>query len=263
MSPVRARPPRAPRSHPVKPGAQAPGLWKGTTASGKQTGTPRATGRDRAWRTREGHEARQRGTPPATTKAHGQLPSNNGRPVQQTSRAHTARNEPRHEKRCQATPAAIQTDDCAPGSEASPCRLRNSHHPDGRVCARRVPSPCKLQNSRRPDGRVRAWRVPSPCRLQTAAVRMESERPAAKPRTRNSQRNTPSEHTGEQEPHGARHRTRNAADQASTLVNRSQSPGHCTRNTTHRAGTLVNRSQAAQGTAHATQNTERAHLAHR
>ena len=28
-----------------------------------------------------GHEARQRGTPPATTKAHGQVPSSNGRRV--------------------------------------------------------------------------------------------------------------------------------------------------------------------------------------
>ena len=45
-------------------------------------------------------------------------------------------------------------------------------------------------------------------------------------------------HTGEQEPSG---------------------PGHRTRNTTPRAGTPVNRSQVAQDTAHATQHTERAH----
>ena len=38
------RPPRAPRSRPVDPGAQAPGMQKGTTASGKRTGAPRATG---------------------------------------------------------------------------------------------------------------------------------------------------------------------------------------------------------------------------
>ena len=47
-----------------------------------------------------------------------------------------------------------------------------------------------------------------------------------------------SENTGEQEPSG---------------------PGHRTRNTTHRAGTPVNRSQEAQDTAHAKQHTERAH----
>ena len=52
----------------------------------------------------------------------------------------------------QGTPAAVRMDECAPGSEPSPCRLRNS---------------------RRPDGRVRARRVPSPCRLRTAAVEMD------------------------------------------------------------------------------------------
>ena len=45
-------------------------------------------------------------------------------------------------------------------------------------------------------------------------------------------------HTGEQEPSG---------------------PGHRTRNTTHQAGTPVNGSQLVQDTAHATQHTERAH----
>ena len=34
-------------------------------------------------------------------------------------------------------PAASRMDVCAPGSEPSPCRLRNSRRPDGRVCARR------------------------------------------------------------------------------------------------------------------------------
>ena len=32
-------------------------------------------------------------------------------------------------------PAAVRMDVCAPGSEPSPCRLRNSRRPDGRVCA--------------------------------------------------------------------------------------------------------------------------------
>ena len=32
--------------------------------------------------------------------------------------------------------AAVRTDVCAPGSEPSPCRLRTSRRPDGRVCAR-------------------------------------------------------------------------------------------------------------------------------
>ena len=40
MSPVLGRPPRAPRNHPVKPGATAPGVGEGTTATGKPTGAP-------------------------------------------------------------------------------------------------------------------------------------------------------------------------------------------------------------------------------
>ena len=48
----------------------------------------------------------------------------------------------------------------------------------------------------------------------------------------------PRRRTGEQEPSG---------------------PGHGTRNTTHRAGEPVNRSVVAQDTAHTTQRTERAH----
>ena len=53
-SPVLGRPPRAPRSHPVKPGATAPGVWEGTGATGKPTGAPRATGPDEARRTNAG-----------------------------------------------------------------------------------------------------------------------------------------------------------------------------------------------------------------
>ena len=58
------------------------------------------------------------------------------------------------------------------------------------------------------------------------------------PRTPHTQSNAPSGHTGEQEPSG---------------------PGHRTRNTTNHAGTLLNGSQVAQDTAHAKQRTERAH----
>ena len=58
MSPVLGRPPRAPRSHPVKPGATAPGVGEVTTATGKPTGAPRANRPDEAWHTNTG----QRGT---------------------------------------------------------------------------------------------------------------------------------------------------------------------------------------------------------
>ena len=53
-----------------------------------------------------GHEARQGGTPPAPTKAHGQVPGNNGHQVRQTWTARTTCNEPRHRNRCQATPSS-------------------------------------------------------------------------------------------------------------------------------------------------------------
>ena len=67
---------RCPAQPPSKSGATAPGVGKGTTASGKPTGAPRGTGPDKAQRTTRGHEARQKVTPPATTKAHEQVPSN-------------------------------------------------------------------------------------------------------------------------------------------------------------------------------------------
>ena len=62
MSAVLGWPPRAPRSHPVKPGAQAPRVGKGTTASGKPTGAPGASKRRGAPRgaTRHAREARRR-----------------------------------------------------------------------------------------------------------------------------------------------------------------------------------------------------------
>ena len=172
MSPVLGRPPRAPRSHPVKPGAQAPGVGKGTRASGKPTGAPRATGPDEARRTTRGHEARQRGTPPATTKAHGQVPSSNGRQVPQTRRARTTRTKPRHRNRCQATPAAVWMDECAPGGYPAPTGYEQL--PSGWTSARpEGTQTLPATNSRRPDGRARARRVPSPYRPRTAAVRMD------------------------------------------------------------------------------------------
>ena len=65
-SPVLGRPPRAPRSHPVKPGATAPGVGEGTTATGKPTGAPRATGPDEARCTNAG----PRGTPERHAAGH-------------------------------------------------------------------------------------------------------------------------------------------------------------------------------------------------
>ena len=164
------------------------------------------------------------------------MPRNNSRLGPQSRRARTTRNKPRHANRCQATPAAVWMDVCAPGSEPSPCGLRNSRCPDGRVCARRVPnpcrlrtaavgmddcepgsvpSPCRLRNSRRPDGRVRARRVPTPARY--------SRRPDGR------------------------------------VCALQRRPAHATQSTTHGASAPLNRSQVAQDTAHAAQHTKRAH----
>ena len=130
MSPVLGRPLRAPRSQPVKPEAQAPGLGKGTTASGKPTEAPRATGPDEARRTPRGHQARQRGTPPATTKAQGQMPSNNGHRVPQTRAASTTRKKPRHRNGCQATPNPHTTNRSQEWRGTSGARTQAHTHPD-------------------------------------------------------------------------------------------------------------------------------------
>ena len=217
MSPVLDRPPRAPRSHPVKPGAQAPGVGKGTTASRMPTGAPRATGPDEARRTNAGPE----GTPKGHAAGHNQ-----------GTRTGAKQQRP-------------------PGA-ANP---ESAHNTQRTTAQEQVPS----NTSRRPDGRVRARTVPKPYRLRTAAVRMDecapggypapagyeqplsgwtSERPAAKPRTRNPKHSTQSEHTGDQGP---------------------SCPGHRTCNTAHRAGAPVNRSHLAQDTVHTKQHTERAH----
>ena len=193
--PVLSRPPRAPRSHPVKPGVEAPGMGKDTRASGKPTGARRATGPDETQRTTRGHEARQRGTPPARIKAHGQVPSSNGRRVPQTRRARTTRYEPRHENRCQATPAAVRTDVCAPGSEPSPWQLRNSRLPDGRVRAWRVPSPCRLRTDAVRMDECAPGSEPSPCGLRIPAVRMdECATPSNAPRTQPTAQHTEQAH---------------------------------------------------------------------
>ena len=54
MSPVLGRPPRAPRSCPVKPGARGPSVGEGITATGKPTEALRATGPDEARRNNAG-----------------------------------------------------------------------------------------------------------------------------------------------------------------------------------------------------------------
>ena len=70
--------------------------------------------------------------------------------------------------------AAVRTDVCAPGSETSPCRLRTSRRPDGRVCARQGTQPL-LATKQPPSGRtcVRPAVNPAPAGYEPAAVRMD------------------------------------------------------------------------------------------
>ena len=84
----------------VKPGATASGPGEGTTATGKPTGAPRATRLE---------EARQRGTPPAKTTAQDQVRRNDGHRVPQTRTARATSAQPRHARRCQATPSQLRS----------------------------------------------------------------------------------------------------------------------------------------------------------
>ena len=71
--------------------------------------------------------------------------------------------------------------------------------------------------------------------------------------------NTPSGHTGEQEPKGPRTpHTLHIAPSGHTAEQEPGGSGHRTRKTTHGADTTVNRNQVAQDTAHATRHTARA-----
>ena len=75
-------------------------MGEGTRATGKPTRAPRATGPDEARGTTRGHEARPRGTPPATATRRGQVPSNNGHRMPQTREARTTHDKPRHGRWC-------------------------------------------------------------------------------------------------------------------------------------------------------------------
>ena len=89
------------------------------------------------------------------------------------------------------------------------------------------------------------------------------------PRTPHMRHNTPSGHTGEQEPSGSGRRTaekwprtphtQSKAPSGHTGGQEPSGSGHRIPKATHRAGTPVNRSQVAEDTAYATQHTELAH----
>ena len=114
------------------PETHAAGHKQGTRTGAKQQRPPGAANSESAHNTQR-------------TAAREQVPSNTSRFPNGRVRAR------RVPSSCRLRTAAVQTDECAPSS---------------------VTSSCRLQNSRRPDGRVRAQRVRSPCWLRTAAVRI-------------------------------------------------------------------------------------------
>ena len=204
-------------------GRKPPGWGKGTTVSGKPTRAPGATGPDKARRITRGHEARQRGTGPATTKAHGQVPSNNSRRVPQTWRARTTRNKPRHENRCQASPAAsgrtcarltanpapagygtaaVWMDECAPGEYPAPAGYEQPLSRWTSACAEGS-RPLTATNSRRPDGRLCApQQRPAHTAPHTQHTAQQTERAhrgtgTRWPRTPHTQDSTLTEHTSD------------------------------------------------------------------
>ena len=86
--------------------------------------------------------------------------------------------------------AAVRMDVGAPGRVPDPCRLRNSHRPDGCVCARQRTQPLPATDQP-PSGCtcVRPAVNPAPAGYKTAAVRMDVCAPGSVPspcRLRNS-----------------------------------------------------------------------------
>ena len=147
---------------------------KGTTGSGRLTGAPRATGPEEARRSTQAH---QRGTPPGTTKGHGQLPSNRGHRVPRTQTVRTTLNEPRHAKRFQATQLPSGWTSARPAANPAPANYGTAAVRMDHCAPGRVPNPYRLRARRRPDGGVCDRRVPSSCRLRIPAIRMDESAP--------------------------------------------------------------------------------------
>ena len=206
------------------PERHAAGQNQGTQTGAKPQRPPGAANPESA------HNAHQ-------TTAQEQLPMNTSRRLD--GRVH-ARRVPR---RYRLRTATVRMDECAPGECPAPTGYEQP--PSRWTSARQEGTqPLPATNSRRPDGRVSApQQRPAHATPHAQPKAQHTEQThrctrAKRPRTPYTQHNPRSGRTGEQEPSG---------------------PGHRTRNTTHRASTPVNGSQVAQETAHAKQHTERAH----
>ena len=163
-SPVLGQPPRAPRSHPVKPGPIAPGLGEGTAATGKPTGAPRATRLDEERRTNAG----PRGTPERHAAGHNHGTRTGAKPQRPPGAANpgsahnTRRTAARDKVPRTAGPPRPHTAPTASGKRAPAAR------PKGReVRARRAPNPGRPTPRRealkKVPTRTGPWCAPSAC----------------------------------------------------------------------------------------------------
>ena len=222
MSPVLGRPPRAPRSRPVNPGATAPETGKCTTAMGQLTGGPRATRLDEAGRTsgakRHARKA-HRGPQPwqmnrcqATTATGCRKP---GQHIQHATNHGTRTGARQHQPPSRWTCARLAANRAPAGCGTAAFRM------DQRAPGS-IPSPCRLRNSCRMHGRVRVSTVPSHCRLRQAAVQMDES--GSRSDARHTQHSTPSARTSDrsQVAQGTPHATHSATHRASTPQNPSQ-----------------------------------------
>ena len=132
-------PPPTTCRHPTAAHQAAAGRQQGPPWS--QTGPPErgcnprlrnSTPSKGAHATRRPSRAHTQQRTPARTTAQNTIPPRQT-PTPDDERAAKSKSKPRSPH---SATAAVRMDVCAPGRVPNPCRLRNSHRPDGRVCAR-------------------------------------------------------------------------------------------------------------------------------
>ena len=249
-----------PAQPPIKSGGGTPRGGKGHHGVGKADRSTKSNWTGEGATHHAGQKARQRGSPPATTKAHRHVPSNSGLGAANPDRAHnTQRTTAR-----QQVPGNTRWTDGQLAASPAPTGYGTAAVADGQMRARQrgQPLPAMKQPS---SGCTSACPAGTqPLRLGIAAVQMDNCVPRSD--APHTQHNTPSAHTLEQEPRGPGHRTHNTQHNTPSEHSGEQEPsgpGHRAHNTTGRSNRTENRSQGAQGTAHATQHTERAHQVNR
>ena len=196
------------------------------------------TGPDEAWCTTWGHEARQTGTPPSTTKAHGQVVSDNGRQVPQIRTARKQKTNHGMQKGARQHPPPSGWTCAHPAANSSPASYGTAAFrmdvcaPGGYTAAAGYETAVVQMEVCLPGGHT------APAGYKKPPSRWMCARLAASPSTRKT------------------------ADPLPTSVERShvvRDTAHTTCSTTHGGSTPVNGSHVAEHTAHTTQHTECTH----